>query len=89
MLIHPGAGVSAESGIPTFRGAQGLWRSFDPMELGEVVGRQRTGRGSADFPSGMQMRHVPSSSCSFAGEQAKLPRMSVCECPRVAAECTD
>ncbi len=28
-----GAGVSAESGIPTFRGAEGLWRKFRPEEL--------------------------------------------------------
>lgn len=28
-----GAGVSAESGVPTFRGAQGLWRNFKPEEL--------------------------------------------------------
>lgn len=28
-----GAGISAESGIPTFRGAGGLWRSFRPEEL--------------------------------------------------------
>lgn len=28
-----GAGVSAESGVPTFRGADGLWKSFNPMEL--------------------------------------------------------
>lgn len=30
-----GAGVSAESGMTTFRGAGGLWRQFDPSELGE------------------------------------------------------
>jgi NAD-dependent deacetylase len=28
-----GAGVSAESGVPTFRGEDGLWRSFRPEEL--------------------------------------------------------
>ena len=28
-----GAGISAESGIPTFRGAGGLWKQFRPEEL--------------------------------------------------------
>lgn len=28
-----GAGISAESGIPTFRGASGLWRRYRPEEL--------------------------------------------------------
>jgi NAD-dependent deacetylase len=28
-----GAGVSAESGVPTFRGAEGLWRKFRAEEL--------------------------------------------------------
>jgi len=28
-----GAGVSAESGVPTFRGTGGLWRSFRPEQL--------------------------------------------------------
>jgi NAD-dependent deacetylase len=33
VVVLTGAGVSAESGVPTFRGAAGLWRSFRPEEL--------------------------------------------------------
>ncbi len=28
-----GAGISADSGVPTFRGPEGLWRNFRPEEL--------------------------------------------------------
>ena len=31
-----GAGVSAESGVPTFRGNDGLWSKFDPTELASM-----------------------------------------------------
>jgi NAD-dependent deacetylase len=33
VLVLTGAGVSAESGIPTFRGKDGYWRNLDPAQL--------------------------------------------------------
>jgi len=33
VVVLTGAGVSAESGVPTFRGAGGLWRQFSAPEL--------------------------------------------------------
>jgi NAD-dependent deacetylase len=31
--VLTGAGTSAESGVPTFRGHGGLWRNFRPEQL--------------------------------------------------------
>ncbi len=41
VVVLTGAGVSAESGIPTFRGAGGLWKQFRPEDLAtpEAFGR--------------------------------------------------
>lgn len=33
LAVLTGAGISAESGIPTFRGENGLWKRFRPEEL--------------------------------------------------------
>ncbi|MEO2068011.1 MAG: NAD-dependent deacylase [Desulfurobacteriaceae bacterium] len=33
VVVLTGAGISAESGIPTFRGKDGLWNKYDPTEL--------------------------------------------------------
>lgn len=33
LVFFTGAGISAESGIPTFRGKEGLWNKFKPEEL--------------------------------------------------------
>ena len=31
VVVLTGAGISAESGLPTFRDADGLWEGYDPM----------------------------------------------------------
>lgn len=36
VTVLTGAGVSAESGVPTFRGEQGLWKSYRPEDLAKV-----------------------------------------------------
>jgi NAD-dependent deacetylase len=33
VAVLTGAGVSAESGVPTFRGADGLWENHNVMDL--------------------------------------------------------
>lgn len=41
LTVLTGAGVSAESGIPTFRGQDGLWRNFVPEELATAEAFER------------------------------------------------
>ncbi len=36
IVFVTGAGISEESGIPTFRGKDGLWRKYDPMKLATI-----------------------------------------------------
>jgi NAD-dependent deacetylase len=40
-LVLTGSGISAESGIPTFRGAEGLWKGFRAEELASPEGFAR------------------------------------------------
>jgi NAD-dependent deacetylase len=39
-----GAGISAASGVPTFRGEEGLWKSYSPQELATPEAFQRDPR---------------------------------------------
>jgi len=38
MVAFTGAGISAESGVPTFRGADGIWKKMRPEELASMDG---------------------------------------------------
>lgn len=40
-VAFTGAGVSAESGIRTFRGEGGLWRQYDPYKVASIEGFRR------------------------------------------------
>jgi NAD-dependent deacetylase len=44
VVVLTGAGISAESGIPTFRGDGGLWRTFRPEDLATVEALHRNPR---------------------------------------------
>ena len=49
IVVLSGAGISAESGIPTFRGADGLWEGHDVMEVASPQGWDRNPRLVLDF----------------------------------------
>lgn len=36
IVFVTGAGISQESGISTFRGKDGYWRRYDPMQLATI-----------------------------------------------------
>jgi NAD-dependent deacetylase len=44
VCVLSGAGVSAESGVPTFRGEDGLWKSYSPEELANPQAFRRDSR---------------------------------------------
>jgi len=49
LVILTGAGISAESGIKTFRDAGGLWEGFDVMEVATPEGWQKNPALVLDF----------------------------------------
>lgn len=49
LVISTGAGISAESGIQTFRDANGLWEKYDVMEVCSADGFRRNPKLVHDF----------------------------------------
>ncbi len=49
LVVLTGAGVSAESGIPTFRDAGGLWEGYDVMEVATPEGWKKNPSLVLDF----------------------------------------
>jgi len=44
VVVLTGSGISAESGVPTFRGEEGLWKSFRPEDLASPEAFRRVPR---------------------------------------------
>lgn len=57
IAVLTGAGVSAESGLGTYRDNGGLWDNYDPMEVASIEGWMRNPRLVLDFYN-MQREHL-------------------------------
>ncbi len=55
-VVFTGAGVSAESGVPTFRGKDGLWMRYDPEEVASITGFRRNPKAFWNFSKDLLMK---------------------------------
>ena len=49
IVVLSGAGISRESGIPTFRDSNGMWKNYDAMKLASVEGFREYPEAVLDF----------------------------------------
>ena len=57
IAVLTGAGVSAESGLGTYRDNGGLWDNYDPMEVASIEGWYRDRSKVLEFYN-MQREHL-------------------------------
>lgn len=56
IAVLTGAGVSAESGLGTYRDNGGLWDNYDPMEVASIDGWYRNRKLVLDFYNGLRVQ---------------------------------
>ncbi len=56
VVFFTGAGVSAESGIPTFRGKNGLWTRYNPDEVASIDGFMRNPKKFWEFAKELMVK---------------------------------
>ena len=68
IVVLTGAGMSAESGIETFRDAGGLWEGHDVMEVASPQGFKKNPELVLDFYNKrrMQLKHVKPNAAHYA-----------------------
>jgi NAD-dependent deacetylase len=54
IVISTGAGISAESGIHTYRDLDGLWTKYDPMKVSHIDGWRSDPQGVLDFKNALR-----------------------------------
>lgn len=64
LLIHAGAGLGVDSGLPDFRGPQGFWRAYPPME--------KLGLKFSDVSNPASFRDNPAFGWGFFGHRYQL-----------------
>lgn len=80
IVVFTGAGISAESGISTFRDKEGLWSKYDSMRLASIDGFREDPEAVLEFYNArrMQLYNVSPNHAPYAlAELEKLHNVTV------------